>query len=284
MEVVAFAFEEGVLFNVQNYVEIACGSTRGAGLAVPGKADAGAVFDTGGNFGFDGAFTQLTSFAFAFRARIGDDASSALTRRAGAGNAEESLLIANLAAAIAGAALDGSFPGSCACSATSLAGFVAADFNVLLHAKESFFKFQVEVFAEVGATLGARASPATAAEEVAEAEELPEEVAEILEDGGIESGRTSSAAAHSSVPEAVIQRSLLTIGENCVRFGEFLELLFRVRVVGVAVRMVRHRQLAVRTLDLHIGSRAGNAQHLVIITFCISRQKLPLIFFLRFLF
>jgi hypothetical protein len=42
--------------------------------------------------------------------------------------------------------------------------------------------------------------------------------------------------------------------------------------------MVRHRQLAIRALDLDLGRRARDAQHLVIIAFSISRQKLPLLF------
>jgi hypothetical protein len=37
--------------------------------------------------------------------------------------------------------------------------------------------------------------------------------------------------------------------------------------------MVRHRQLAVGTLDLGLGGRAGDAKHLVVIAFSVIGQK-----------
>jgi hypothetical protein len=39
--------------------------------------------------------------------------------------------------------------------------------------------------------------------------------------------------------------------------------------------VVRHRELAVSALDLHVGGRTGNTEYFVIIAFCIGGQKLP---------
>jgi hypothetical protein len=39
--------------------------------------------------------------------------------------------------------------------------------------------------------------------------------------------------------------------------------------------MVGHRELAVSALDFNVGGRAGDAEDLVIIAFCIGGQKLP---------
>ena len=52
VQVVAFALEEGMLFDVEDDVEVAGRPAEGAGFAVPGEADASAVFDAGGDLGF----------------------------------------------------------------------------------------------------------------------------------------------------------------------------------------------------------------------------------------
>ena len=142
----------------------------------------------GGNLGVDRALTQNASFALALRARIGDHAAGALARRTGAGNAEESLLIANLAASRAGAAGGWTFARRRAGAVAFLAGLVAADRDASLFPEERFFEFEREIFAQIGTALHPAATAAAAsAEQIAEAEELAEDVAEVLEDGGIES-------------------------------------------------------------------------------------------------
>ena len=80
------------------------------------------------------------------------------------------------------------------------------------------------------------------------------------------------------MPKAIIQRPLLTVRQNCVGLRDFLEFIFRVRVIRIAIGMVRHRKLAIGALDLHFGGRTGDAEDLVIIAFCVCGQKLPLIF------
>jgi hypothetical protein len=80
---------------------------------------------------------------------------------------------------------------------------MAADVHFFVDAKDSFLKFEVQIFAEIGPALGAAAAAAALPEHV-EAENVAKDIAEILEDGRIESCRTASAAAQSGVPEAVI--------------------------------------------------------------------------------
>ena len=55
----------------------------------------------------------------------------------------------------------------------------------LLRSENCFFEIDRDVLAEIGATLGTRAPGSTAAsEKIAEAEELAEDVVEVLEDVG----------------------------------------------------------------------------------------------------
>jgi hypothetical protein len=67
------------------------------------------------------------------------------------------------------------------------------------------------------------------------------------------------------VAEPVIGGALVGIGKHGIGLGRFLELLLRIRVAGVAVRMVPERELAVRALDLLISCAAPDAQDLVVI-------------------
>jgi hypothetical protein len=102
-----------------------------------------------------------------------------------------------------------------------------------------FFEVEGEVLAQVGSALCATATtPATrTAENIAETEEIAKDVAEILEDAGIETGRSRGGCAYTSVSKAIIESALLLVGENRVRFAALLKLLFGVRI-GITVRMV----------------------------------------------
>ena len=155
---------------------------------------------------------------------------------------------------------------------------MAPDVHLLFHAKDRFLKFQIQVFAKISPTLSPAAPPPALPKDVAKSKDVAKNVAKILKDRRIESRRPSAAPAQPSMTKAVIQRSLLAIGKNRVRLRNLLELIFRIRVIRIPVRMVRHRQLAIRALDLHIGSRTRNPEHFVIIAFSISRQKLPQLF------
>jgi hypothetical protein len=278
VQVVALAFKKGVLFHVQDDIQVASGPTERARLAESGETNSRAVLHSRGHFGFHHAIAQQATLAFALRAGIGDYAARALASRAGSSDAEEALLIPHLTPPVTRLAADRRFPRCCAGSPAGVACLMATDIHLFLNAEDRLVKFEVQVFAKVGSALGATATTAALAENVAEAKDVAKDVAEILEDRGIESSRTSATTAHARVPEAVIQRSFLAVREDCVRLRDLFEPVFRFRIVGVAVGVVRHRELAVSALDFNFGGRAGDTKYLVIITFRVGGQKLPPLF------
>jgi hypothetical protein len=76
----------------------------------------------------------------------------------------------------------------------------------------------------------------------------------------------------------VVNRSLFGVGEDSVSFADFFEPLLRIRVIRIAVWVVLQRKLAIGALEFDLSDRAGNAQNLVIVSFCVRRQKwLPLL-------
>src|SRR5271165_5256206 len=184
-----------MLFYVQDDIQVACRPAKLTDFASACETDAGPVLHPRRNIGVNRALAQNAAFALALRAGIGNHAARTLARRTGASNAEESLLVANLAAPRARAAGHRALAWSCAGAVAFLASLVAADCNTSLFAEKGFFEFEREILAKVGAALHpAATAAATSAEQIAEAEELAEDVAEVLEDGGIES-RTASGTA-----------------------------------------------------------------------------------------
>src|SRR5262249_33711614 len=72
--------------------------------------------------------------------------------------------------------------------------------------------------------------------------------------------------------ELIVARALLAVDEHAVRFACFFEFFFRLWIPGIAVRVILHRQFAVRALDLLIAGAAFYAQNFVIIAFCLCGQ------------
>ena len=238
MQVVALALKERMLFDMQHNVQVTRRPAERSRLAQPAETNARSVFHSRRNLGLHHALAQLAAFAFALGAWIGDHAASSLACGTCAGNAEEPLLIANLATPIARPAFRRSLARSRSRAAAAIAGFVTPYFDLLFDAKIRFFKFQVQVFAQVGAALGTAAAAAAAAEQIAKAEQVAKDVAEILENRRIEARRTRSAPAHARVSKAVVQRTLVAVSENGIGLRDLFELLFRVRIIGIAVGMV----------------------------------------------
>src|SRR6266478_864010 len=101
----------------------------------------------------------------------------------------------------------------------SFAAFVATYPDFSLSAECGFFKFQSDVFTQIGAALGASAATAGAAEHVAKSEEVGEDVAEILEDGGIETASRTEPGAHAGMTETIVLRALIGVCKHRVSFG-----------------------------------------------------------------
>src|ERR1019366_4631663 len=130
-----------------------------------------------------------------------------------------------------------------------------------------------EVFAHVGPALRARtSSPAPpSAEHVAESEDVAEDVLNVREARGIEAATT--IARHSGVAKTVVASALLGISQYGVGLATLFELLFRIRVIGIAVGMALHRLLAVGALDFLVGGATAHAQNFVIVAFFFGSQR-----------
>jgi hypothetical protein len=187
MEVITLARKKRVILHVKDNVEVTCRPAKLADFSRSRETDAGSVFDSGGNFGVHDPLAQNSAFALTLRAGIGDHASRALACGASTSDAEETLLIPDLSAPLAGTAGSGTFSGGRTRTLTILAGLVAAHRHFLFHAEESFLKFEREVFTKIGAALHSAAPSSPTAEHIAETEEFAKDVAEILEHAGIES-------------------------------------------------------------------------------------------------
>jgi hypothetical protein len=106
-------------------------------------------------------------------------------------------------------------------------------------------------------------------EDVAEAEDVAEtgeDVREVREDRGVESGPPARAAVDPGVPEAVVQPALLAVGEDRVGLRRLLEGFLRLVVARIAIRVVLQGQLAIRALDLLIGGLSLDPENLVVIS------------------
>jgi hypothetical protein len=277
VQIGALAREKRMLFDMKHDVEIAGRSAERASLAKTGEADASAVFDASRNFGVDAALLQDAAVAFALGTGIGNDASHALTSRTGARHTEETLLIADLAPSTAGTARDGRFAGSRAGALAFLAAFVAAHRYLCGFAKNCFFEFQSNIFAQISAALGAAAAAGGPSEQIAEAKEVTKDVAQILKCGRIET--RGGCAAHAGMAEAIISCALFGIGENGVSLAAFFEFFFCVGIVGIAVGVVLQRQLAIGALDFLVARAAGNPENFVVVAFYVAGQNC---FFLPF--
>jgi hypothetical protein len=194
----------------------------------------------------------------------------------GAGHAEESLLIAYLAVAIALAALAGAFAGRRARSLAFIAQLTAPDVDFLFHAECRVLETYRQIFADVCATLRATAAstaPSSIAEKIAEAEHLSEQVAEVnLLEPTLSLSSAEASVREGVVSEAVISGALLLVAQYGVSLAALLEALFRFVVAGVAVGVKLQRQLAIGALDLDVTRGASDAEYFVIIAFDVSGQ------------
>jgi len=73
MQVITFAGEEGMIFDMQNYVQVPGWSAELPNFSPTRKPNARTIFYPGRNFSIDRALTEDSAFALAFRTRISDD-------------------------------------------------------------------------------------------------------------------------------------------------------------------------------------------------------------------
>ena len=69
---------------------------------------------------------------------------------------------------------------------------------------------------------------------------------------------------------SIILSSLFIVGQNLVRIGDIVELLLRLIVTLVLIRMVLQRQLPVRLFDFSVTSILLQSQNLVHVSILVS--------------
>src|ERR1700682_6453649 len=76
------------------------------------------------------------------------------------------------------------------------------------------------------------------------------------------------------MPIAVIDRPLVGVREDCISLAHLLELILGIWIIRIPVGMELQGKLSVSALQFLFGHRAGNAQDLVVIAFCVRGQKM----------
>src|SRR5262245_50051964 len=96
----------------------------------------------------------------------------------------------------------------------------------------------------------AAAFAAGCAHEITE-EKVSENIAEIHEQIGIDSGKSfrATVTAKTLMAVFVVNGSFVTIAQHTVGFGRFLEAFFGLMISGIFIRMIFDRHFAVGALD-----------------------------------
>src|SRR6185437_16056081 len=130
-------------------------------------------------------------------------------------------------------------------------------------ALESVFQADFHVVTQVGAALPAGAALAPAGH--------AEDAFEDVREGRAEIGAEAVAAAHallkSGVTEPVVGGALVAVLQDVIGFVQFLEAVLARAVAWIAVGVVLHRELAVRSLELGLAAGPCNAQNFVAVAF-----------------
>jgi hypothetical protein len=260
VQIITLALEERVFLDVKHDVEVAGRPPVAAAFTESRETDAGSVFHACRNFSVDRSLLQNSAFALALRTGVGNHAAHTLACGTGASDAEKALLIANLPLTGAGTAGNWGFAGSGAGSPTLCTCLVMTNRDFGFSAEYRFFKFQIDVFSEISASLGTRAlAGITASEDVSDPEDVSEDVAKVLEPSSAEPCACRTVPTDSGMAESVVQGTFFTVAKDGVGFARLLELLLRVGIVGVAVGMELQGKSAISTLNLLVARLPGDA-------------------------
>ncbi len=81
---------------------------------------------------------------------------------------------------------------------------------------------------------------------------------------------TDAARGERCVAEPIVGSAFVRVHEDIVRFAQFLELFFGVRIVRIFIWMKLDREFAICALDLLFGGASCNVQHVVVVAFVRS--------------
>ena len=219
-----------MLAHFENDVQIAGRPAIRTRIAFLRQPQPRAVIHAGRDVDLQLAVHLAVTFPRAHRAPLLDDLPRAVALPARAADGKNALLIENLAAAAAGGTHRRAGSGLGATAFAVPAGFQPRRLNLGRQPEYGVFEVDLQVVTQILAALRTVAppSPRLSAKQVAEAEELAQDVAEIGELIGIES---AAGSLHCLMPKAVVGGPLLRIAEDTVSLSRFLEALLGVLVV-----------------------------------------------------
>ena len=158
IQIFAFALKEGMRLHPQDNIKIACRTAIQAGIALLVMPDAHAILYARRDRDLNFVLVHDPRFTPAFAAGIGDNTSGAPACRAGAGNAEKTLAIQDLATTGAGGAVARLLASGAARPFALFASLVTPDSDFSLLTESCFFERQGDVGAHVAALLCAIAA------------------------------------------------------------------------------------------------------------------------------
>jgi len=205
-------------------------------------------------------------------AGIFNDRALAMALTAGSGHAEEPLLEAHLPSTAAGGAGLRCRARLGAAAVASVTCAMARYLDLGLGAGDRLFERQAQIVAQIFAPAAAPPPRRPAAEEFSE--DVPKNILEAARE--VEAPRKGAGVAERRVAELIVLGALLRVGEDLIGFGNFLELLLRLLVAGVAVRVMLERELPISFFNLVFAGVAINTEQFVIV-FLVA-QAGPLIF------
>ncbi len=183
-------------------------------------------------------------------------------------NLQEALLIDHFAPAVAHGARHQAIYLFRATALAARADIHARHLNLHAQPANGVFERHLQVVPQILATLrpvasSARATPSRAAKQVPKPEQIAQNIAEIGERGWIEALR--SHALQPLMAIAVIGGAFLRIAQDAVRLGGFLESLFGILIVRIAVRVILERQFPVSALQARVITVAADTQDFVVV-------------------
>ena len=126
------------------------------------------------------------------------------------------------------------------------------DFDLGRGTKSGFFKRHIQVVSKIGAALSSRPAAPSASEEIAEAENVAENIAEVGKDIRIESTEAGSGT-DTGMTEPVVVRALLRIAQNRIGLGGLFEFFLGLLVPRIPIGVILERKFAIGALDFLFG-------------------------------
>jgi hypothetical protein len=149
------------------------------------------------------------------------------------------------------------------------------DLDLFFGSEYGFLEGQGHVEEKVIAGTGGRSGAGTPSSAKAKGEEILENIPERAEDIIEASNPAEPGTSQPFMTISVINPTLLGVPQNFIGLGSFLELLLRLLVSWIAIRVVLESELAIGLLYLLLTRLPGNTQDLVIIPLLHSASFLP---------